>query len=148
MATPHACWVILVGKVPTSFRAKTRDELVPAFKQLQRTQPDVMLRWFERGKVWESPEAARAAVLLARTEAKERKRPPTAERRGKEWRPGGDHKDPKARFELTRDQKRAKFKRNLIGSSAEGVTKVERPKSGDTRPKGPIDPFGRKPRQT
>lgn len=148
MATPHACWVILVGTVPTSFRAKTRDELVPAFKQLQRTQPDVILRWFERGRVWESPEAARAAVLLARTEAKEKKRPPTAERRGKAWRPGGEHKDPKARFELTRDQKRAKFKRNLIGAAAEPSNEVKRPTRSESKPNGPIDPFGRKPRQT
>lgn len=131
MATPHACWVILIGNVPTAFRAKTREELVPAFKQLQRTQPDVMLRWFERGKVWESPEAARAAVLLAATAARER-RPRRgdgdAKPRGKDWRPGGNHEDPKARYEMTRDQKRAKFKRDQ---------RTKKPSSG--RP--PEDPF-------
>jgi hypothetical protein len=115
MATPHACWVILVGNVPTSFRAKVREDLVPTFKQLLRTQPDVALRWFERGKVWESPEAARAVVLLARTAAKERRPrrdPSLGPARDKDWRPGGAHKDPKARYEMTRDQKRAKFKRD------------------------------------
>lgn len=120
MAAPHNVWVILIGNVPTSFRAREREDLVPTFKQLQRTQPEVALRWFERGKVWESPEAARGAALLAATEAKERraKRAPSAgPARGKDWRPGGEHKDPKARFELTRDQKRAKFKRNLIASN-------------------------------
>ena len=65
MSTPHRCWVILVGNVPTSFRAKEREDLVPTFKQLQRTQPEVTLRWFERGRVWENPDAARAASLLA-----------------------------------------------------------------------------------
>ncbi len=120
MPAPHNVWVILIGAVPTSFRAKTREELVPTFKQLQRTQPEVALRWFERGKVWENPEAARAASLLKATAAKERRPrrdPALGPPRGKEWRPGGEHKDPKARFELTRDQKRAKFKRNLIAGN-------------------------------
>lgn len=122
MATPHRCWVILVGDVPTSFRAREREDLVPAFKQLQRTQPTVALRWFERGRVWESPDAAQAAMKLAATAAREKRprREPGAEpRRGRDWRPGGEHKDPRARFELTRDQKRAKFKRNLIAGSGE-----------------------------
>jgi hypothetical protein len=137
MPTPHACWVILIGAVPTSFRAKTREELLPTYRQLQRTQPGVALRWFERGRIWESPAAARGAALLAAAETREkrRSRPPSGEpKRGKDWRPGGDHKDPKARFELTRDQKRAKFKRNLIRKSAgtAGPGGTERP---------PDDPF-------
>ena len=70
MPAPHNVWVILIGAVPTAFRAKTREELVPTFKQLQRTQPEVALRWFERGKVWENPEAARAASLLKAAAAK------------------------------------------------------------------------------
>lgn len=131
MPAPHNVWVILIGAVPTSFRAKTREELVPTFKQLQRTQPEVALRWFERGKVWENPEAARAASLLKATAAKERRPrrdPALGPPRGKEWRPGGEHKDPKARFELTRDQKRAKFKRNLIAGN-DAPTPGESPKS-------------------
>jgi hypothetical protein len=97
----HAYWVILVGATPTAFRSSTRDVLVPTWRQLQRTQPDVTLRWFERGRLWESPEAARFGL---------RAKPPAAERRRADWRPGGDHRDPRARFELTRDQKRARFK--------------------------------------
>lgn len=155
MATPHRCWVILVGDVPTSFRAREREDLVPAFKQLQRTQPTVALRWFERGRVWESPDAAQAAIKLAATAAREKRprREPGAEpRRGRDWRPGGEHKDPRARFELTRDQKRAKFKRNLIAGSGEApetprATSAPRAPRADTpasapkrvRPKG--DPF-------
>lgn len=117
MATPHACWIILAGNVPTSFRAHTREELLPTFRQLQRTQTEVALRWFERGKVWESPAAASAAAKLAKTEGRRPRK--TTEPRGREWRPGGNHKDPKARFEMTRDQKRAKFKRNLLRQSTE-----------------------------
>ena len=120
MPAPHSFWVILIGKTPTSFRAKAREDLVPTLRQLQRTQSDVTLRWFERGKVWESPEAAIGAAKLAETTARER--------RSKEWRPGGEHRDPKARFELTRDQKRAKFKRDQGGSED-----------------GPRSPFGARP---
>lgn len=154
MATPHRCWVILIGAVPTSFRAREREDLVPTFKQLQRTQPEVALRWFERGRVWESPDAAQAAIKLAATLAREKRprREPGAEpRRGKEWRPGGEHKDPRARYELTRDQKRAKFKRNLIADSADAPKAPRAPRAPRTdtpaptsaprrsRPKG--DPF-------
>lgn len=120
MPPPHSFWVILIGKTPTSFRAKEREDLVPTLRQLQRTQSDVTLRWFERGKVWESPEAAIGAAKLAATTAREK--------RTKEWRPGGEHRDPKARFEMTRDQKRAKFKREQFRSD-----------------EGPKSPFGPKP---
>lgn len=139
MATPHRCWVILIGTVPTSFRAREREDLVPTFKQLQRTQPEVALRWFERGKVWESPDAAQAALKLAATLAREKRprRDAGAEpRRGKDWRPGGEHKDPRARFELTRDQKRAKFKRNLIADSAE-APKAPRAPRATSAPRAP-----------
>ena len=33
-----------------------------------------------------------------------------AQRRGRDWRPGGDHKDPRDRFKVPRDVKRARFK--------------------------------------
>src|SRR5687768_3905639 len=121
MPPPHSFWVILIGKTPTSFRGTMREDLVPTLRQLQRTQSDVTLRWFKRGKVWESPEAAIGATKLAETAAREK--------RTKEWRPGGEHRDPKARFELTRDQKRAKFKRD----------QGERPPD-DERPQSPFGP--------
>lgn len=125
MPPPTRFWVVLIGKTATSFHAKEREDLLPTLRQLQRTQEGVSLRWFERGRVWESPEAAAGAAKLAETEAREK--------RTKEWRPGGEHRDPKARFEMTRDQKRAKFKRD------------ERGGRGD---EGPPSPFGpRAPRE-
>ena len=39
--------------------------------------------------------------------------PPADGRRGRDWRPGGAHKDPRDRFKVPRDVKRAQFKRNL-----------------------------------
>lgn len=94
-------WVILAGAVPTAFRSPRREDLVPTLHQLQRTQPDTKLVWFSRGRIWESPEAERTAMLEKRQQRRERK---------DDWRPGGTHKDPRARYQLTRDQKRARFK--------------------------------------
>ena len=119
MPPRHSFWVILIGKTPTSFRGKDREDLVPTLRQLQRTQSDVTLRWFERGRVWESPEAAIGAAKLAATVAREK--------RTKEWRPGGEHRDPKARFDLTRDQKRAKFKREQGGKDERGHDRPQSP---------------------
>ena len=92
-------WVILAAP-PTSFRSSNREDLIPTLVQLQRTQPDVTLRWFERNRLWASPEEAQAAVRAARTQPRTRNR---------EWRPGGEHKDPRARFKLPRAQKRARW---------------------------------------
>ena len=78
---------------------------MPTLRQLQRTQSNVTLRWFERGRVWDSPEAAKEANFA-------RQRENAARKDG--WRPGGSHKDPRARYQLTRDQKRSRFKERLI----------------------------------
>ena len=50
MAKNFCCWVIVVGNQPTAFRAREAEDLVPTLKQLQRTQPDVEMRWFERNR--------------------------------------------------------------------------------------------------
>jgi hypothetical protein len=105
MPPPHAYWVIVTDSTPTSFRARYRDDLLPTLRQLQRTQPGTELKWFDGTRLWSTQEEAREALTI-------RRRTPSS--RGRDWRPGGSHKDPKARFEMTRDQKRARFKRNLI----------------------------------
>jgi len=102
MPPAHGFWVILAGNTPTAFRARTRDVLLPTFNQLRRTQPTVSLRWFERNRVWTDPAEAREALQALRN--RRRARPGG-------WRPGGAHEDPRARFQLTRDQKRARFKK-------------------------------------
>jgi hypothetical protein len=106
MARVIGFWVILAGNTPTAFRAKDRDTLLPTFKQLQRTQPTVSIQWFERNRLWNSPEEARAALIARREQEGGRTR---------EWRPGGSHEDPRAKYQLSRDQKRARFKRNARG---------------------------------
>jgi hypothetical protein len=89
MPPRYAYWTILIDSKPTAFRAREQEELLPTLTQLRRTNKDVVLRWFARGKLWDSPEQAQwGAEHLA----------PTREKRGGDWRPGGAHKDPRARF--------------------------------------------------
>lgn len=89
MPPRYAFWTILIDNSPTAFRAANREDLIPTFVQLQRTNPDIAIKWFARGRLWESPEAERAARFTPK---------PKPESRSHEWRPGGQHKDPRARF--------------------------------------------------
>ena len=133
MAAPHSFWVIVDGTTPTAFRARQREDLVPTLKQLQRTQPAVVLMWFDRGQLWESPIAAREALKMKRRLRSDR---------GPAWRPGGSHVDPRERFKLTRDQKRARFKRRRFrkpggGEAGEpGSWAATKPGSGEARKPG------------
>jgi hypothetical protein len=65
----------------------------------------------------------------ARQKDRWRDRPPPPrggeERRGRDWRPGGEHKDPRDRFKVPRDVKRARFKANL-----------QRDRTGPPKPRG------------
>ena len=119
-----ACWVIVTDSAPTAFRANTPEELLPTLKQLQRTQPDAVLKWFSRGQLWESPIAAIDAL---RAKRKTRRSPENS------WRPGGAHSDPRAKYQLTREQKRARFKRRRFESP-----RADQPGSFDKpdRPRG------------
>lgn len=99
----HRFWTILIDKTATSFRAREKEELVPTWRQLQRTQPSAVIVWCERGKVWASPEEATADLLRSRAMRRPRDHRTT-------WRPGGEHRDPKARPKPPRDVRRAIFK--------------------------------------
>ena len=89
MPPRFAYWTILIDNKPTAFRAREQEELLPTLQQLRRTNKDVVLKWFARGRLWETPEAAQAA---SRAPA------PVREKRGHDWRPGGAHKDLRDRF--------------------------------------------------
>ena len=62
---------------------------------------------------------ARAAVGVAGrgTRRRDGKAParsgPAGEHRPRDWRPGGEHKDPRDRFKIPRDEKRRRFAQNL-----------------------------------
>src|SRR6202521_934036 len=97
MPPRYAYWTILIDDKPTAFRARERDELLPTFNQLRRANPHIVMKWFARGKLWDNPEQAQwAAQNLERQRQK----------RGREWRPGGEHKEPRARFSKPRSQRR------------------------------------------
>ena len=164
MPPRHAYWTIIFGNQPTAFRTATREELLPTFRQIQSKHPDAVMMWFARGRLWKSEEEAREALLRRREErrpprpprfdrgpgtgerppAKDRwrNRPQPGPRPGRDWRPGGDHKDPRDRFKVPRDVKRARFKANLRRDRFN--PKPGPPKPGGDRPKGP---GSRKPRK-
>ena len=114
MPPRYVYWTILVDNGPTAFRAREREELLPTLNQLRRKNADVALKWYARGKLWESPEAERAAARV----------PKPIEKRGHDWRPGGQHQDPRARFD-----KRKKLARTTETDA--GVKKPGGPPSGE-----------------
>jgi hypothetical protein len=107
MPPRYAYWTILIDNKPTAFRTREKEEMLPTFHQLRRTNKDVVLKWFARGRLWETPEAAQAAA---------RETVAAREQRGRDWRPGGAHQDPRDRF-----------KKKKGGTSG--------PSSGSTRPR-------------
>ncbi len=92
-------WTILAGGLPTAFRAALREELLPTFRRIQEKHPDAELKYFARGRLWASPEEAREEAERRRAAG------PPAAGRGRDWRPGGEHRDPRQRF---KDAKQAK----------------------------------------
>lgn len=90
MPPRYAFWTILIDHKPTAFRAREQSDLLPTLAQLRRTNSDVVLKWFARGRLWDSPEQEKDAQRTPK---------PVVERRTREWRPGGAHKDPRARFQ-------------------------------------------------
>ena len=85
-ATPIlAHWTILAGGLPTAFRAAERADLLPTFNRIRDKHPDAQMKWFARGRLWESPEEAQEDLQRA------------AVRRDRDWRPGGEHRDPRRR---------------------------------------------------
>jgi hypothetical protein len=54
-------------------------------------------------------------------------------RKGRDWRPGGSHKDPRARYEISRDEKRARYKKRLV----QGRVRPKGAAKGPGKPRGP-----------
>src|SRR4029077_10731986 len=59
MPPRYAYWTIIAGGLPTAFRAAEREELLPTFQRIREKHPDAQMKWFARGKLWESQEASR-----------------------------------------------------------------------------------------
>jgi hypothetical protein len=124
----YAFWTILIDQKPTAFRAREQSELLPTLAQLRRTNTDVVLKWFARGRLWESPEQEREA----------QRKPKPIEPRTRDWRPGGAHKDPRARFQERRGGKPSSGRSDKPADSA-------RRKPFDSAHGKPLDSARRKP---
>jgi hypothetical protein len=140
MPPRFAYWTILIDGKPTAFRAREQQELLPTIAQLKRTNRDVAMKWFARGRLWESPDADRAHDNR-----------PTApsEKRGPEWRPGGAHKDPRDRFKKKHRPARAWSNTESTHrerSSWSGTPHAPRKPWGGQPPLGP-KPWGSKTRK-
>ena len=103
MPPRYSYWTILAGGLPTSFRAADREDLLPTLRRLQERHPDAEMKWFQRGKLWESQEAAREAFQKV------------SDARGRDWRPGGEHKDPREAFKKNkRDRNQARRQQRFV----------------------------------
>jgi len=110
MPPRHAYWTILIDDKPTAFRAREREELLPTFHQLQRKNTNVVMQWFARGRLWESQEREHEDFQRRkRTGGAPAGRSASAggEKRAADWRPGGQHKDPRDRFKKKNRPERA-----------------------------------------
>ena len=136
MPPRHHYWTIILEGKPTAFRAHEQDELIPTLRQLQARHPDAVMKWFARGRLWESQDAERADAM-----ARRRPRPaPVGDQRGRDWRPGGAHRDPRDRFKISRDEKRRRFAQNLHRDSQGPPAEDGRPS-----PRGPFRPAKGRP---
>jgi hypothetical protein len=128
-----AYWTILAGGLPTAFRAANRDELMPTFQRLRDKHPDAVMKWFARGKLWDSPDDARAAYekRLPPDRRRERGRPGAGsqETRGRDWRPGGDHRDPRQKYADAKKARNAARRKQRFERKQGGVGRGD-----DTRP--------------
>jgi 23S rRNA pseudouridine2605 synthase len=75
------------------------------------------MKWFARGKLWDTPEQAQWAG---------KNLPGSGEKRGRDWRPGGEHTDPRDRFK----------KKRRDGGAPQGAARPfqGRPPQGGQRP--------------
>jgi hypothetical protein len=103
MPPRYSYWTILAGGLPTSFRAADRLDLLPTLRRLQQRHPDAEMKWYQRGQLWASPEEARADFQRASSP------------RGRDWRPGGEHRDPRARFaRMKRERNQARRQSRFV----------------------------------
>ena len=115
MPPRFAYWTIIAGGLPTAFRAAEREALLPTFKRIQERHPDAQMRYFARGKLWASQEEATRAAEARRSATR------TSAPRGRDWRPGGEHRDPRQTF------KDAKKARNLQHRKRRFERRTDRP---------------------
>ena len=148
MPPRYAYWTIIAGGLPTAFRAAEREDLLPTFQRIKEKHPDAEMKYFARGKLWESRDAARAAQQRGGPPARRdrRGRDGTRDARGRDWRPGGEHRDPRQKFVDAKKQRNASIRKerwqrkNAPASS--GPRKPWLRSQGTEEPKQPPRPRG------
>jgi hypothetical protein len=123
MPPRHAYWTIIVDDQPTSFRAHDVEELLPTFNRLREKHPNAQLKWFERGQLFDTRDAAREQGYGQGERRWEGPRPDRdddrdrvrgeSDRRDKNWRPGGEHRDPRQKYKDAKKAKWDRYKQNL-----------------------------------
>ena len=142
MPPRYAYWTIIAGGLPTAFRAAAREELLPTFQRIKEKHPDAQMKYFARGKLWESPEAARSGEKRTGT-------------RSRDWRPGGNHRDPRQKFVDAKKQRNATMRKErwerrnaprgegkpwMRGQGTEEPAQPPRPRGPNREPKPSEDP--------
>lgn len=155
MPPRHAYWTILIDGEPTAFRAAESDELLPTLNRLKQKHADTVMKWFERGRIWESRDEARQALgggyqVWSGGKLAPPRRPrgapagsggarqeggPARESRDGGWRPGGDHRDPREKYAVAKKAKWQRFKDKIRGRHDR---REEAPRSAQAR--GPATP--------
>ncbi len=130
MPPRYTYWTILIDNGPTAFRARDKEELLPTLYQLRRKNANVVIKWFARGRLWDTPEQAQWAGKNLEREKKDR-----------DWRPGGEHKDLRARFDRRKRKGVAPHggQHRSRRDKPAGVAKVFRP--ADRKPSGVAQVF-------
>jgi hypothetical protein len=116
MPPRHAYWTILVDDQPTAFRAHDAGELEPTLNRLRERHPSAVMKWFERGKLFDSRDQAREQGLGKGERRWEGPRPDRShdERpRDRKWRPGGEHRDPRQQYKDAKKAKWGRFKKRI-----------------------------------
>ena len=169
MPPRYSYWTIIAGGLPTAFRAADREELLPTFHRIREKHPDAQMKWFARGKLWNSPDEARIPRGdWNRGDRRPEDRPsrgrpsgrpanggrpaPSGEERGRDWRPGGEHRDPRQKFVDAQKQKNAALRKErwerknsegdrgkgAAGRAVSGKREQDRPRDEPlTTPPGP-----------
>jgi hypothetical protein len=128
MPPRYAYWTIIAGGLPTAFRTAERDEILPTFKRIQEKHPDAELKYFARGRLWNSQEDAKRAAEERREGRTDR--PP----RAKDWRPGGSHRDPRQPFQDAKKARNLRWRKERFERRQQGDGPGGRPPSEGQRP--------------
>ena len=119
MPPRFAYWTIIAGGLPTAFRAADRDDLLPTFRRIQEKHPDAEMKWFARGRLWSSPDEARAQAERARAR----------DTRGRDWRPGGDHRDARAEHKAASRARNQAQRRERFARKQRALGEPEQPRA-------------------